>query len=121
MVTCSNGYVTLPTVEQQSLNINCVGGVELSISFSSAEDRTAVLHNGAKLGWSPAIKGISINSETGDTMATCKTPLQLEIHIEGAFLPIEMVAIPTSVKEKYKLCYVRYKFYDRGKKYFICK
>lgn len=115
LVTCCSGYDTLPTVEQQSLNTNCVGGVELSISFSSAEDRNAVLHSGTKLGWTPAIKGITINSETGDTMATWKTGLKLEIHIEGALLPIEMVAIPTNIKEKYKLCYLRYKFYDRGK------
>ena len=115
MVTCSSGYVTLPTVEQQYLNSNCVGGVELSISFNSAEDRTAVLHSGIKLGWTPALRGISIDSETGDTVAIWKTGLQLEIHIEGALLPVEMVAIPTNVKEKYKMCYVRYKFYDRGK------
>lgn len=111
---CSSGYATFPTAEQ-SFNSCCMGGVEISINFSSAEDRTAVLQAGAKLGWSPSLKGVGINSQTGDTVATWETDLQFEMDIEGALLPAELVAIPTSVKEKYKLCYVRYKFYDRGK------
>ena len=114
LVSCNSGYDTLPTVEH-SADSNCVGGVELSVSFSCAEDRTAVLRTGTKLGWSPALKGVSINSQTGDTVITWEEDSQLEIQIEGAMLPIEMVAIPTSVKEKYRLCYVHYKFYDRGK------
>ena len=111
---CSNGYTTLPTAEQQC-NSSCVGGVEININFTSAEDRTAILQSGAKLGWSPSVKGIGINSQTGDAMASWETDLQFEMQIEGVLLPAETVAIPTSVKEKYKLCYVRYKFYDRGK------
>lgn len=114
MVTCS----TLPTIELP-VN-NCVGGVELSISFSSAEDRTVVLCSGAKLGWSPALKGININSQTGDIVNTWETGSQFDIHIEGTLLPVELVAIPMSIKEKYKLCYVRYKFYDRGKPCIYC-
>lgn len=111
---CSSGYTTLPTAEKPC-NSGCVGGVEISINFTSAEDRTAVLQSGAKLGWSPSAKGIGVNSQTGDTVATWETDLQFEMQIEGALLPAETVAIPTSVKEKYKLCYLRYKFYDRGK------
>ena len=114
LVTSASGYDTLPTVEQQSLSSACVGGVELSFSFSSAEDRSAVLHSGTKLGWSPALKSISINSQTGDTVTTWEADSQLEIQIEGILFPVELVAIPTGTKEKYKLCYMRYKFYDRG-------
>lgn len=119
LLICSSGYATLPTAEQ-SINSNCVGGIEISINFNSAEDRTSVLQTGSKLGWSPSLKGISINSQTSDVMATWETDLQFEIHVEGSLLPVEIVAIPTSVKEKYKFCYVRYKFYDRGNYFYVC-
>ena len=114
LVTSASGFDTLPSVEQQSLSSACVGGVELSISFNSAEDRTAVLRSATKLGWSPALKSISINSQTGDTVAMWEADSQLEIHVEGILFPVELVAISTGTKEKYKHCYIRYKFYDRG-------
>ena len=104
---------------EQSTNNNCVGGMEMSISFSSAEDRTAILHSGTKLGWSPALKGITINSQTGDAVTTWETDSQLEIQVDGALLSVDTVVIPTRIKEKYKMCYIRYKFYDRGNFFYL--
>lgn len=119
LVTCSSGYITLPSEEHSVTHSNCVGGIEISINFSSTEDRTAVLQSGVKLGWLPSLRGVGIDSQTGDIVSTWKTGSQFEIHVEGGLLPVESVTIPTSIKEKYKLCYVRYKFYDRGKLLFV--
>ena len=109
----------LPATEQLA-GSNCVGGLEMNISFSSAEDRMAILQAGTKLGWTPAVKGIAT-----DTLAVTQamSTSLLEIHVEGSLLPVELVAMSAKTKERYKLCYVRYKFYDRGKysnTYYCC-
>ena len=110
MVISNIGYDVLPATEQLA-GANCVGGLEVNISFSSAEDRMAILQAGTKLGWTPVVKGITTVTVT---QATSTTSL-LEIHVEGSLLPVELVAMSAKIKERYKLCYVRYKFYDRGK------
>jgi len=66
----------------------------------------AILQVGTKLGWTPAVKGITTDALTV-TQATSTTAL-LEIHVEGSLLPVELVATSAKIKERYKLCYVLY-------------
>jgi len=48
LVISNIGYDVLPATEQLA-GANCVGGLEVNISFSSAEDRMAILQAGTKL------------------------------------------------------------------------
>lgn len=100
----------LPATEQLA-GANCVGGLEVNINFSNAEDRTAILQAGNKLGWTPAVKTDSLTVHQNKLTVTNSL---LEIHVEGSLLPFELVAMSTKTKERYKHCYLRYKFYDRG-------
>jgi len=110
LVISNIGYDVLPVTEQLA-GTNCVGGLEVNVSFSSAEDRMAILQAGNKLGWTPAVK------HTNTVIQTTSTAALFEIHVEGSLLPVELVAMSAETKERYKFCYVRYKFYDRGKCY----
>ena len=95
-----------------------VGGLELSINFSEAENRDAVIHISRGVGWAP-LPAVDRDDDWIDEGQFSPNVARVEfcLNITKAWIPLsELHSFSKGGKEagKRTLVYARYKFYDRG-------
>ena len=83
-----------------------VGGVDLQIGFSRAEDREKVIHAGRGCGWKESFDAVSaLVTSQPYRLTVCFTELNC--------VRRDFVSLITNTRKSVK-CYVRYKFYDKA-------
>ena len=108
-----------------------VGGIELSLSFSTDEDRQQVLSRALEVGWKPpptAGRGGATDVERGELVGEggregrerllkdSKCRWKFSVKVTELVLPIEAVTISMSEDPApYMYCFLRYRFFDSGK------
>jgi len=92
-----------------------VGGLELSIKFSEAEDRDHVIHLSRGVGWSP-LPEIDCDEEWLDKEDLSKMKhWEFCLNINKAWIPLsELHSFHVSVTNKNFRAYARYKLYNKG-------
>ena len=102
-----------------------VGGIEVSLSFSSDEDRELVLSHGQELGWVPAntdrvtldgaVQREGVKGEGKRELKDEKCRWKFSIEVTEVSVPVEAVTILLSQDPApYMYCYLKYRFFDSG-------
>lgn len=99
-----------------------VGGLELSISFSEAEDRDHVIHLSRGVGWSPP-PGIECDKDWMDREDLSQNKhWEFCLKINKAWIPsseLQSFNVPGKKLDKIVRAYARYKLYNKGTYIFV--
>ena len=119
------------SISNPDLHTAChyVGGVEVSLSFSSDDERKSILARGLEMGWKPPESNMSGLDELlelyqggkgreGEREGGClRNPVcwRFCVNVTELLVPIETVAIAMlEDPAPYLYCFLRYRFFDSG-------
>ena len=120
-----NSNIAAPELITNHSSAEYVGGIEVSLSFSSDEERELVLSHGQELGWVPAntdrvavggaVQREGVKGEGKRELKDAKCRWKFSIEVMEISVPVEAVTILLSQDPApYMYCYLKYRFFDSG-------